>query len=364
LDRTERFYLIDRMLRERESVSFAAMAQRLEVSPATLKRDLEYMRSRLHAPIEYDRTRGGYRLRPPAADSRYQLPGLWFSPEEIHALLTLQHLVSNLRAGSVLAPRVAAVAQRLRAALGGHARDEEEVRNRVRIIGLAAREVALEHFERVGAALVKRQRLAIRYFARGRGDETERIVSPQRLVHYRDNWYLDAYCHLREDLRSFSVDAIRDARPLLVAAIDVAPERLDAVLGSGYGIFSGEAVAWARLRFTPQRARWVSAEQWHPQQRAAYEADGSFLLEIPYSDPRELLMDILRHGAEVDVLAPSALRELVAATVASMQARYAPREPSEYSPRCGGSPESEPERSSASGSSPRIETLRGTLARE
>jgi predicted DNA-binding transcriptional regulator YafY len=168
---------------------------------------------------------------------------------------------------------------------------------------------------------------AIRYFARGRGEETERVISPQRLVHYRDNWYLDAYCHLREDLRSFAVDAVRAARALDQPARDVAESRLDAVLGSGYGIFSGEAVAWARLRFTPERARWVSAEQWHPQQRASYQPDGSYVLEIPYSDPRELLMDILRHGAEVEVLSPDALREMTREAIAAMQARYATPQP-------------------------------------
>jgi predicted DNA-binding transcriptional regulator YafY len=322
VDRTERFYTIDRMLRERGVVPFAALAERLEVSRATLKRDLEYMRSRLHAPIEFDRERGGYRLVCTASDTRYELPGLWFSPAEIHALLTLQHLISNLRGGSVIAPRLAAVATRLRDALGGADRDEDEVRKRVRILGMATREMALEHFERIGSALVKRRRLAIRYFGRGRANETEREISPQRLVHYRDNWYLDAYCHLREDLRSFSVDAIRAAHTLAAVAIEVPDERLDAVLGSGYGIFSGETVAWATLRFSPERARWVSAEQWHPRQRARFEPDGSFLLEVPYSDTRELLMDILRHGAEVEVLAPPDLRTLVQETIAGMKARY------------------------------------------
>src|SRR5690606_33394827 len=150
------------------------------------------------------------------------------------------------------------------------------------------------------------------------GDETEREISPQRLVHYRDNWYLDAYCHLREDLRSFSVDAIRAAHMLEAPAQEVAEDRLEALLGSGYGIFSGETVAWARLRFTPERARWVSAEQWHPSQRTRFEDDGSFVLEVPYSDPRELLMDVLRHGAEAEVLGPPELRAAMKRTLAGM----------------------------------------------
>jgi len=323
LDRTERFYKIDRLLRETRVASFALLLDKLGVSPATLKRDLEYMRNRLHAPILFDRDAGGYRLEQATPDStHYGLPGLWFSPAEIHALLTLKHLVANLRAGSVLGPHIEAVTARLAAVLGKGDHSADELARRVRILDMASRDVKIEHFELVGSALSRRRRLKICYYGRARGDVSERMVSPQRLVHYRDNWYLDAYCHLRKGLRSFAVDAIRTAKMLDLAADDIEEATLDAALGSGYGIFSGTAVEWARLRFTPQRARWVAAEQWHPQQRASFEPDGSYVLEIPYSDPRELAMDILRHGAEVEVLAPPALRSQVIAALDAARQRY------------------------------------------
>jgi predicted DNA-binding transcriptional regulator YafY len=323
MDRTERFYKIERMLRGQRVVTFATMMERLEVSRATLKRDLEYMRNRLHAPIDYDRDAGGYRLAESEASSeRYELPGMWFSPAEIHALLTLQHLVANLRTGSLIGPHLEAMTKRLQAALGRGADDVEEVRRRVKVLGIASRDVRLEHFELVGSALLKRRRLHILYFARGRGEAGERSVSPQRLVHYRDNWYLDAYCHVRKDLRSFALDAIRRADMLDERALDIPEAELDARLGSGYGIFSGTEVAWASLRFTPERARWVAAEQWHPNQRSRTEPDGSYVLELPYSDSRELVMDILRQGAEVEVLAPASLRDEVKRTAARIVSRY------------------------------------------
>ena len=328
VDRTERFYKLDRLLREQRVVTFATMMAALEVSRATLKRDLEYMRSRLHAPIRFDREAGGYRLQP-GAESRYALPGLWFSAAEIHALLTLQHLVANLRAGSVLEPHLRAAGARLAQALGDADPSAEQLRKRVRILDIASRRVQPQHFETVGSALVRRRRLAITYFGRMRGDVTEREVSPQRLVHYRDNWYLDAYCHLRQGLRSFAVDAIRGAQLLERAADDVSEATLDAVLGSGYGIFSGERVTWAKLRFTPERARWVATEQWHPQQRSTFDAAGRFLLELPYSDPRELMMDILRHADQVEVLAPASLRSQVTEAIDAMRSRYAAQAPSD-----------------------------------
>jgi predicted DNA-binding transcriptional regulator YafY len=100
---------------------------------------------------------------------------------------------------------------RLNAFLGGADQEAAQVRRRVRIIGLAQRAVQPQHFQCVGTALVQRKRLALTYVARGTGEATEREVSPLRLVHYRDNWYLDAWCHLRRGLRNFAVDAITNA---------------------------------------------------------------------------------------------------------------------------------------------------------
>jgi hypothetical protein len=61
------------------------------------------------------------------------------------------------------------------------------------------------------------------------------------------------------------------------------------VLASGYGIFSGKADKQARLRFTPEQARWVASERWHPEQVSRFDKDGSYLLEIPYSNDGELI---------------------------------------------------------------------------
>ena len=62
MDRLERFYKIDQLLKERKVVSFAVFSQVLGMSRASVRRDLEYMRSRFNAPIEYDRELKGYRF--------------------------------------------------------------------------------------------------------------------------------------------------------------------------------------------------------------------------------------------------------------------------------------------------------------
>lgn len=325
MDRTERFHKIDQLITSRTQVTFAEMLEALEVSPATLKRDIQYLRDRLNCPLIWDPEARGYRYESGTvhSGSQFELPGLWFNASEIHALLTMQHLMANLDKGGLLSPHIQPLMSRLNGLLGTADNTAEEVRKRVRIIGAAARRMHLSHFETVGSALLRRKRLMITYHGRGSDEVTEREVSPQRLVYYRENWYLDAWCHLRKGLRNFSVDAIQKAETLEKPAREVPVKTTDEVLGAGYGIFGGSKIEWAKLRFTPERARWVAHEQWHPRQKGTQETDGSYLLEIPYADDRELLMDILKYGPDVEVLGPASLRKRVQDMLCQATQRYA-----------------------------------------
>jgi predicted DNA-binding transcriptional regulator YafY len=312
MDRTERFYQIDQLLQSGRAVPIERFLESLSVSRATFKRDLEYMRDRLNAPIEWDRFEGGYRYAEPAGGPAFALPGLWFNASEAHALLMMQQLLAELQPG-LLGAQVRPLQARLRALLGSADHSAEEVEQRVRIVTAARRRLAVQHFETVASATLGRRRLRLAHYSRQSDETTERDVSPQQLVFYRENWYLVAWCHLRQDIRSFSIDAIVCAEPLETAARDVERAALAEVMESGYGIFSGREVTWATLRFAPERARWVSAEVWHPQQRGRFDEAGRWVLELPYNDPRELMMEVLKHGASVEVLVPDALRDRVAA---------------------------------------------------
>ena len=320
MSQTERYYKIDQLLNDRRVVSFQTLMDELGISRATLKRDLAYLRERLNAPIIHDREAGGYRFDQGSArvGGQYELPGLWFSAEEIHALLTMQHLLVNLDTGGMLGPHIKPLLSRLTALLGTADNPAEEIVKRIRIETVGAREFHLDNFQAVGSALLRRKRLIIDYYAKGKDELSQREVSPQRLVHYRNNWYLDAWCHVRNDLRAFAVDSIRRAEILEKRARDVSEKMLQEVLGAGYGIFSGKTVRWATLLFSPERSRWVASERWHPEQKGRYLDDGRYELKVPYSNDPELLMDILKYGADCDVLAPKELREKVAKEVEAM----------------------------------------------
>jgi predicted DNA-binding transcriptional regulator YafY len=322
VDRTERFYKIQRLLNQRRSVPRDTFLKELEVSRATFKRDLEYLRDRMQMPIVYDRELRGYRIDPDAATAHlFQLPGLWFSSEEVHALLTMEHMLERLQPG-LLGPQLRPLRDLIRKSLESTDFTASEVSKRIRILQVGVRPVESATFQAISSALLSRRRLAIKHYRRARDETLDRVISPQRLVYYRDNWYLDAWCHLRKGLRTFSVDVISDATVLQKRAREITDRTLDETLGAGFGIFSGRNTQNAVLRFSPVRARWVSRETWHSEQDGHFELDGAYLLTVPYSDPRELVMDIMKYGADVEVLAPAALREMVANELGAASGLY------------------------------------------
>jgi predicted DNA-binding transcriptional regulator YafY len=313
MERTERFYKIQNLLRSRHFVSMQDFMSELGVSRATFKRDLEYLRDRMCAPIVYDRDQKAYGFDPAVADSMlWQLPGLWFSADELQALLTMDRLLGDLQPG-VLSELIAPLRKRLRGLLESGEHSAEDIARRIKILSMGSRRVAPAHFRTIATAVLTRKRLSLRHQRRQDGEVIDREVSPQRLVHYRDNWYLDAWCHKRQALRTFGLDAIETAMVVPDKEVkEINDDTLERHYASGYGIFAGSATRDAVLQFGASSARWVSRETWHPEQIGTPQLDGTYLLRFPYSQEPELVMDILKYGADVQVLAPESLRNAVA----------------------------------------------------
>jgi predicted DNA-binding transcriptional regulator YafY len=322
MSQIERLTRIRHLLEQRRVVPRQAFIDELEISWATLKRDLVFLRDRMNMPVVFDRDAGGYRLGTPDSGPQYGLPGLWFNAQEIVALLTMHRLLEDLDSGGLLAPHVAPLMDRLRRMLGAAQASAEEVMKRVRVIAAHNRPVTPRCFEVLGSALVQRQRVEIDYYTRSRDERGRREISPQRMVHYRNAWYLEAWCHRSGGVRVFAMDAIEAARLLSVRARQVPIATLDQTLGEGYGIYRGKPSAWAVLHFSADAARWVRAEVWHPRQRSHDLPDGGLELRIPYAATPELEMDILRHGEQVSVVGPPELRERIARRLTAAAGGY------------------------------------------
>lgn len=310
MDKFTRILLLHRILvNARRPVSRAQLEEQLECSAASVKRIIRELRDYAGAPVEYDREANGYYYAR-HGETAFDLPGLWFSASELLALVSLLELLAGLGPG-LLDSALRPFRQRLEQLLQTQSLGIAELPRRLRLLPLAGRSAPPEVFRTIAAATLQRRRLAVRYHARSDDGQRERVLSPQRIVHYRNNWYLDAWCHLRSGLRIFALERLEQVRALDEPALELPEEQLDAHFTPAYGLFAGAPVAEAVLRFGARRARWVAEETWHPAQQGRWLADGRYELRLPYGNPTELIMDVLRYGPEVEVVAPAELREQV-----------------------------------------------------
>jgi predicted DNA-binding transcriptional regulator YafY len=307
MDRYERILALHRTLKSaRYPVTVPRLQDELGCSRATVYRDLAFLRDGLMAPVVGD-GEAGFRYDPEEG-GRFEMPGLWLNSEELHALVAAQQLLART-GGGVLSSALAPLQSRIEKLLEEHSAGTRWPVERVRVVPHRTRRMDENAFRTVASAVLERRRLAFDYRARTTDEKTRRTVSPQRITHYRGNWYLDAFDHDRDALRSFSVDRIGAARVLDQSARDVAEDELDAHLSGSYGIFAGPPKGWATIVFSARAARWVADEHWHSQQQGRFLADGRYELKVPYSASRELLMDVLHYGSDAEIVEPKALRE-------------------------------------------------------
>ncbi len=295
--------------------------QELDCSAATVEQLIRDMRLHLNAPITFDSKTKSYSYDE-SLNPHFELPGLWFNASELYGLFASYQLLSEVGPG-LLESHIAPIKEKLESLLESKSMKKGDLDKRICILKMAARKPNPKHFSIVATALLMRKQLNIKYGGRDRNNSTERVLSPQRLVHYRDNWYIDGWCHLREQLRTFAIDRIETSRLINLKAIHVDEVTLNEHYKTSYGIFSGTPTKRAILKFNEKVAKWVAEEQWHPDQKGQFDIDGCYELEIPYRDPRELIQDILKFGPDVEVLKPEQLRSEIKLKLEQTRILYA-----------------------------------------
>ncbi len=308
MDKFHRYNDLLRLLKShRLPVKLADLAEKMECDKATVKRIVSEMRDFLDAPIVSNRN--GYQLDAQRSDS-FELPGVWFSSGELVALLTMQQVLAGVREG-ILAEEFKELRHRIDKLLANRKIGSAHLAKKVRALMHGVRGKNVSAFTVVADALAREKQLTFDYHRRDNNQHENRHVSPQQLLYYRGNLYLQAWCHQRKALRRFALERI--TQPLVIdeSIYSVDSEQLEQAIGAGYGIFSGPAPHTAVLRFKTPTAHWIEDELWHPEQQQKWLSDGRLELRLPFGNPIELTMDILRHGSDVEVMSPKSLRDAV-----------------------------------------------------
>jgi predicted DNA-binding transcriptional regulator YafY len=304
LDRIQQLHRL--LVSHQRPVPLKKIAERLECSERTAHRLLEDLQLYFSAPVEYSREQNGWHYDPGVG--KFELPGLWLTSDELQSLTLLLDVLENFGKG-LLGEELGVVEKQIHRLLAARGIEPSAFTRHIKVLPLGGRHVPGRIFQQVGDALLQRKRLAIRYKSYSH-QTTKRTISPQTLVHYRDNWYLDAWCHLRDDLRVFSLARIESLEIADESAKEIDRDILKRHFADSYGIFAGKSTHTAKLRFFPEIAREIAMQQWHPEQKGEWDG-GDYLLSFPYSNPKELIGDILRHIPYVLVEAPASLRNAV-----------------------------------------------------
>lgn len=335
--------IIDRLISEKGCVTFQELQDVLKASSPTIKRDIRYMREQLGAPITYSRADGGYRYStfessktdaPVRTFARRAgskvgnapldfLRKLWYSSTELLVLKTTVDLLELLACDktSAIFSELEPLRSRVVSLFSLGDTLPRELLRRVKVVRNNKFFVESRAFETIGCALSSRHRAKIRYYTPSRDEETDREISPLRLVHYRNRWYVDAYCHRAEELRTFRIENIRRAELLPTAARRMGLEAVETALDSGYGIFHGKEMRWAEIRMTKADADIVLRESWAERQEVSV-VEGEVVLRVPYADSRELVGEILRWGSRVRVTQPLELRRAVQEAAQAVLSQY------------------------------------------
>ena len=242
----------------------------------------------------------------------FQLPGQWFDSTSVRTFGLMLELIEQL-GSSALQTEFATLTRELKR-LAKSAVGSSDLVGKIIIKQAAQRPISSHVMTALTRAIIEQVRVAVAYRARGDAPPQAnaaiaRTLSPVQLELYRNNWYLLAWCHAHSGYRYFALERVTEVSQLSDPA-DVGhalPKQ------RGYGIFDLAASNTAYLRFSAFRAQWVADEIWHPEQVDTRLPNSGLERQFPYGNATELVRDLMREGADVEVLAPMELRDAVLA---------------------------------------------------
>lgn len=307
MDKSLRQHKLKKLLKESVfPISLGTLAQQFDCSIKTIERDIKQFSDDYAAPwfihqrkVYLDKSR----------QHSVELQDFWFSRQEIESLFALNQIVEQLSPGA-LKNQLEPFKKRIQGLLtneetGGH------LGNKIKLLEIADREVNQAIFQGLIQALAENKQVQIVFWNRYKDETRLRTISPQRLIRYKDNWIMDAWCHYRKAIRSFSLEAIESLELVNQIGFAVSEKQMQEHFQSSYGIYAGKANQQALIKFSPYVSRWVQYENWHPEQIGHWTIDQSYQLQIPFNKDQELIQEILKYGEHAEVLEPPELREKI-----------------------------------------------------
>ncbi len=287
------------------------LATRLGCVERTVWRDLQVLES---GGVPLTNERDGRHTRWFIADGHTRSLGIPFSHDELLALHFGRHLLQSLK-GTVFAEALQSALEKIEAGVSPAAQRLLQQLDQ----GVSARTPGFKEYSRfretievLREAIERRRSMDIVYYSSGRETLTARRVDPYQLWYQHGGLYLAAYCHTRQQVRTFAVERFQRAAPRPETFARPADFNLEKYLEASFGLFRGKPER-VRLRFSRAVARYVEERQWHPSQRGQCLLTGELEVTLQVAPEMDLKRWIMSYGKDVEVLEPRKLRDEVRA---------------------------------------------------
>ena len=318
----KRLIWIDQMIREGTRVGVLpncrTLAEGYEVSGRTIQRDIEYLKWQLGAPIEYDQVKHGFFYTEP----NYRMPALNISRNDLFAVCIAEKVLQQYE-GTPLYSRLSDIFRKLHQSLPDNVTvDPSWLDDRFSYFFEPAPVLDSTTWQKCFEALRMQRTVEFDYQIPGYPEAHRRRVDPYHGVAYQSQWYLVGKCHYKKSVRVFAVSRISNAEVTDDDFFVADDFEFEEYVGEHFGIFRSEDEYQVRVRFTADAAPYVREREWHASQTVETVEDGGVELSFPVSHLFEVKRWVLSWGAEVEVLSPDELIEMVRTDLETASRRY------------------------------------------
>ena len=315
----ERYYWFHEQIKCKEHPNSKLLAEKFEISQKTAQRDIEFMRDRIGAPLEYSHADRGYYY----TDKGYELPPIWLNENELVAFILAKRLATAIPDRNLkdsLNKFINKLSSRLSDKVGFNL---DDIQDKISLKNIEYYTVDESLFRKVVNALFTKRSLAIQYYSPHKDERTNRKIIPLHLLDYMGNWHLISFCKLKKGLRNFALSRIEECYYIdekISLPTDLPP--IKTYIRKTFGIFHGGQNQDVSLKFSPKASRAVKEQIWHKNQKIKELKGGSIILNVPVAYFTEIKREILKYGAEVEVLKPLRLKKEIIEEIKKMKKIY------------------------------------------